>query len=243
MVITKREILASITIIAIMLLLGVVFSGKISEWQMDSNEKYNKAIKVETTEVFKYGMKTNAGNAFVYGELEAVDPVSLPEIKGEYLSLEKVEERYTKHHRTVTTRDSDGKTKTHIETYWTWDRVGSEELRAKKVKFCNVEFNTSQFSALYGNYIDTLGGGFSHTRFKYYGSPAKSEGTIFTDLANKNIAKENVPFYKDMTIEQTMDSLDSNAGVIIFWIFWILLICGVVYGFYYLENDWLESRK
>ena len=63
--ITKREVLASISIIAILLLIGVLISGKISEYQMDANEKYNKAVKIEDSEMFEYGMRTNVGNAFV----------------------------------------------------------------------------------------------------------------------------------------------------------------------------------
>ena len=44
--ITKREILASVSIIAVMFLIGVLISGKISEHQMDKNEVYNKAVKI-----------------------------------------------------------------------------------------------------------------------------------------------------------------------------------------------------
>ena len=77
--ITKREILASISIIAIMLLIGVLIAGKISEYELDQNEKYNKAIKIDTQELFEYGMRTNVGNAFVYGDLKAVDTVTYPE--------------------------------------------------------------------------------------------------------------------------------------------------------------------
>lgn len=44
--ITKREILASISIIAMMLLIGFVISGRISNYILDRNEKYNKAIKI-----------------------------------------------------------------------------------------------------------------------------------------------------------------------------------------------------
>lgn len=43
--ITKREILASISIIAVLLLIGFIISGKISDYVMDKNEKYNKAVK------------------------------------------------------------------------------------------------------------------------------------------------------------------------------------------------------
>lgn len=46
-------------------------------------------------------MRTNAGNAFVYGDLKAVDTVTYPEIGGEYIYIEKVKERYTMHTRQV----------------------------------------------------------------------------------------------------------------------------------------------
>ena len=87
--ITKREILASISIIAVMLLIGFVISGKISNYILDRNEKYNKANKIESSDLFEYGMRTNVGYAFVYGDLKAVDTVSYPEINGEYMYIEK----------------------------------------------------------------------------------------------------------------------------------------------------------
>ena len=59
--ITKREILASISIIAVMILFGILISSKISECQMDKNEIYNKAVKIESQEMFQYGMDTNVG--------------------------------------------------------------------------------------------------------------------------------------------------------------------------------------
>ena len=82
MEITKREILASISIITIMILFGILISTKISEYQMDKNEIYNKAVKIEDRNMFQYGMDTNIGNAFVYGTLEAVDTVTYPEMDG-----------------------------------------------------------------------------------------------------------------------------------------------------------------
>lgn len=52
MEITKREILASISIITIMILFGILISTKISEYQMDKNEIYNKAVKIEDQSMF-----------------------------------------------------------------------------------------------------------------------------------------------------------------------------------------------
>ena len=92
MEITKREVLTSVSIVAVMLLIGFLISGKIQNSIMDNNERYNKAVKIEDEELFRYGMDTNVGDAFVYGDLEVVDTVTFPEIGGEYMYAEKVEE-------------------------------------------------------------------------------------------------------------------------------------------------------
>lgn len=47
MEITKREVLASVSIVAVMLLTGFLISGKIQNSIMDDNEQYNKAVKIE----------------------------------------------------------------------------------------------------------------------------------------------------------------------------------------------------
>lgn len=236
--ITKREILASISIIAVMLLIGVLISSKISEHQLDANEIYNKAVKIDNTDLFQYGMDTNVGDAFVYGDLVAVDTVTYPEIGGEYMYIEKVKEKYTRHTRTVTYKDSNGKTHTKKETYWTWDRVSSEDKRCDKISFCGITFDSNKIDLPNTDYIDTIKES-SHIRYKYYGVDTNYTGTIFTDLRNQTIS-DNTKFYKDKNIEETVKQLESGGGVVLFWIFWIVLICGCVFGFYYAENKWLE---
>ena len=239
--ITKREILASISIIAVMILFGILIYSKISEHQMDKNEVYNKAVKIESQEMFQYGMDTNVGNAFVYGDLKAVDTVTYPEIGGEYMYVEKVKERYTKHTRRVAhTRTVNGKSKTYYttETYWTWDRVGSEDIKCKEVSFCGVNFTSNKIDLPGTDYIDTIKKS-SHVRCKYYGVSTEYKGTIFTDLRDKTIS-DNTNFYKNMSIEEAVKYLESGGGEIIFWVFWIILIIFCVFGFYYLDNKWLE---
>lgn len=239
--ITKREIIASISIIAVMILIGVLISGKISEHQMDKNEIYNKAAKIENTNLFQYGMDTNVGNAFVYGDLEAVDTVTYPEINGEYMYIEKVKERYTKHTRRVAhTKTVNGKTQTYYTTeiYWTWDRVSSEDIKCKEISFCGITFKSNKFDIPGTDYIDTIKES-SHIRYKYYGTGTKFTGTIFTELKDKTIS-DNTNFYNNMNIEKTVDYLESGGGEIVFWILWIILIIVCVFGFYYLDNKWLE---
>ena len=239
--ITKREIIASISIIAVMLLIGVLISSKISEHQMDKNEMYNKAVKIEDGDLFQYGMNTNIGNAFVYGDLEAVDTVTYPEIGGEYMYVEKIKERYTMHTRQVAhTRTVNGKTKTYYttETYWTWDYAGSEDKTCKEISFLGHIFSSNKINLPSEEYIDTIYES-SHVRYKYYGVNTKYTGTIFTDLRDKTIS-DNTRFYKNMTIDETVERLESGGGLIIFWIVWIFLIGLCVFGFYYIDNRWLE---
>lgn len=239
-VITKREIIASISIIAVMVIIGVLISTNISEHQMDKNEVYNKAVKIESKEMFQYGMDTNVGNAFVYGDLKAVDTVTYPEIGGEYMYVEKVKEEYTMHTRTVTHTDSEGNSYTTTETYWEWDRVGSEDTKCKEISFCGVDFPSNKIRLPGTEYIDTINES-GWIRYKYYGVGIEYSGTIFADLRNKTIPN-NTKFYNNYTIDETIELLESESDFLIsiFWILWIILIGGAMYGFYYLDNKWLE---
>ena len=240
--ITKREVLVSIIIIAIMLLIGIVIHGSINDELMLEYQKYNTALQIENdSDLFAYGMKTNIGNAFVYGDLKAVDTVTYSEIEGEYLYVERVKEKYTKHTRTVTkTKTVNGKTQTYTETeeYWTWDRVGSESKKCKEISFCGVVFDSSKIDLPSAEYIDTVKET-SHIRYKYYGTDTEFTGTIFTKLKDNTIS-DNTNFYNNNTIEETMKIFKSNWQLILFWIVWILFTSGLVMGFYYVDNRWLE---
>lgn len=243
--VTKREILVSVIIVSIMLLIGIVIHGNINDKLMLEYQKYNTAIQIENdSDLFAYGMKTNIGNAFVYGDLKAVDTVTYPEIGGEYSYIEKVKEKYTQHTRTVTkTRIVNGKTQTYTETetYWTWDRVGSENKKCKEISFCDVVFDSNKIDLPSTNYINTIKES-SHIRYKYYGTKAEFTGTIFTELKDNTIS-DNTNFYNNNTIEDVMKNFKSSWQLVLFWIGWILLTGGFVFGFYYIDNKWLEDKR
>lgn len=239
--ITKREVMASISIIAVMLLIGVLIGGKVSDYQMDTNEKYNKAVKIETSELFEYGMRTDIGNAFVYGDLLAVDTVTYPEIGGAYMYVEKVEEHYNKHTRQVAhTRTVNGKSQTYYttETYWTWDYAGSDSLTCKEISFLGVVFDTNKINIPGDHYIDTIKES-SRVRYKYYGVETYFTGTIFTELRGGTIS-DDTPFYENQTIDTVVKHLESGALLVVFWAFWVFLIAVCLCGFFYMDNRWLE---
>lgn len=227
-----------------MLLIGIVIHGNINDQLMLKYQKYNTALQIENdTDMFAYGMRTNIGNAFVYGDLKAVDPVTYPEINGEYSYVEKVKEKYTKHYRTVTKTRTDANGNTHtyteIEEYWTWDAIDSWSKRATKITFLDIEFDYGTISFPYYSHIDTQKESY-YIRYVYYGSPAKCTGTLYTVL-NDNTINES-KFYNNNTIDETIESLKSGWQLIVFWIFWVLLTSGCVALFCYFDNKWLEDK-
>ena len=241
--ITKREVIVSISIIAVMLMIGLWISSAITQACEESNEKYYKAVKIADQDLFSYGMRTNVGNAFVYGDLKAVDPVTYPEIGGEYMYVKKIKEEYTQHTRTVTkTRVVDGETQSYTttETYWTWDEVDRWSVSCDKVTFLGEEFNIGKINIPSSDYVKTIYK-WSDVRYVYYAVDAQYTGTIFTDLRDRTIS-DDTPFYKGKNIEQTVEHLETNGtvGVVFFWIAWVLLTGALTYGFYYLDNKWLE---
>ena len=150
--ITLREIIASVTIVAVMFLIGFIIAGRMEAHQMDKDAEYNKAVHITDPAMFRYGMDTSLGNAFIYGNLQGVDPVTYPEIGGAYLYVEKVKERYTRHTRTV--HHSNGKTSwTTTETYWTWDEIGRENVHSNKLRFLESDFDWNKIEIPPADYI------------------------------------------------------------------------------------------
>lgn len=239
MEITKREVIASIIIFAIMMIIGFMISDRITEWQNQENAKYRKAIQINNdTNQFKYGMDTSVGNAFIYGSLDTIDPVTYEEIGGSYMYVEKVREEYRRHTRTVT-YTVNGKTRHRTEVYWSWDYAGSEDKQATKVKFCGIEFGIDKFNIPDSEYITTINAEW-HVRYKYYGTKTSFEGTTFTKLYDSTISKSS-EFYENRNIDEALKEATSNCSNIIFWIVWIILMMCAVFGFYYLDNRWLNT--
>lgn len=246
--ITVREIIVSICIFVFMTLIGTSCSASIEELEMANNEKYTKALRIESTDLFQHGMNTNVGNAFVYGDLESVDTVTYPEIEGDYIYVKKVEERYERYEKWVTETDSNGKEHKRKKVWYEWDVENTESQHAKEIKFCGVVFPYEKLELPSSHLIDTINGGKTYSwksgervkvRFKYYGVDVQYTGTIFTDLRDQTIS-DGSRFYNNMTIEETTNSVIAKGGATLFWIFWIPLTIVLMIVFYVADNKWLH---
>lgn len=244
MEITKREVIGSVVIVALMLIIGFAISEKIQQNMLEDYQVYDTAAKIDDDkELFEYGMKTNVGYAFVYGKLKTLDPVSYPEVSGKYSYIKKEEQEYREHYtyEEEEYKDSNGKKRTRRKEkkYWTWDTMRTESKTATRILFLDVEFAYEKIPFPSSHQLETVKTGY-HRRNVYYGTDTDFQGTIFTSLKENTI--NSTEFYKNQTISETIEDLESGTEVIIFWIFWILLTIGLVLGFYYLDNKWLNKN-
>lgn len=239
MEITKRELIASIILLAILFIIGLFLGELINNDHLDNVAKYNKALKIKDSEIFSYAMKTNVGNSFIEGDFIVQDPVTFDEIDGEYAYLVKDKEEYTRHTRQVTTTDSKGKTHTKTEVYYTWDNVSTERKKASTISLLGINFDIEKFNLPSKERITTIYKG-TDTRFIYYGVPKEFHGTIFSYLSEDTIQGKSIDIYTS-TIEDTLDMLTTNFWIYIFWAFWIFLSLSATYYFCIHDNDWLNS--
>lgn len=240
--ISKREIIISIVILLIMLIIGFMISDAIEDSMLLEQQKYNLALQIDNDKsMFEYCMSTDVGDAFVYGTLKCLDPVTYDEIDGEYSYVKKVKEKHTKHTRTVTkTRVVNGKSQSYTttETYWTWDTVSQQSKHANKISFIDVEFKYGDIDFPGASHVKTIKES-SNIRYVYYGSPIETTGTIYARLENNTI--NDVSFHNNMNIEETHKYYTSSAEPVIFWIVWTVVTVAIIFGFIYIDNRWLED--
>ena len=218
-----------------MTLFGLIIHGNMNDDLMNKYQKYNTALHIDSdANMFAYGMQTDIGDAFVYGELKALDTVTYPEIGGSYSYVKKVKEVYTRHTRTYTVN---GKTRTSV--YYSWDAVDSESIHCDKISFLDIEFDYGMIDFPSPYYIDTINES-GTVRYVYYGNDLSYAGSMYAVLADETISETE--FYNGQTIDEAIDGLESGWQIKVFWIIWVV-ITGVLVGvFYYIDNKWLEDR-
>lgn len=254
---SKREKLCSIAIVFLFILLGLFIDGQISDRITEANEVYLRATRIESSpQQFDYALRTGFGDTLIFGQIQAIDPVSFPELTNKYLAVEKVREEYTRHTRRVSYKVGK-KTHYRTEVYYTWDRKNTFEFSVDQVSFCGVKFPVDTFDIrawsrlslsgdtvrqsslgnLKGNYLYED----KHTRYYFSVIPTVLTGTVFASLHHQKI-EGIAKFYWGKSIDEVVsDHLKTATRYrVIFWILWTF-ICGItIFGFAYLENKWLE---
>lgn len=241
-----KVIVAPVCIIALFLLIGFKIRDWSEESRLDRNNMYETAIPTQSKDSYDYVLKTQQGIFYTEAEVEAKNPVSLPEISGEYTSLYVVEEHYVMKTRVVTETDKDGNITTKIETYWEWEVYRRDTYNTDILIVHGNEYPYNKFKGIDEDRITRLKPR-SHVRVTYYGSPVKD---TYMFIAKATEAGLQTTYGKDTGIYLEKAKYDTyvedhvSSGVFgkwAFWIFWVTLIGATVYGYFYLlmENDLL----
>lgn len=187
----------------IILLISTVLTGCSSDNDEQVVSKYDTAIEITDSETFKKALETDAEYVFVYGDLKAVDTVSFPDVDGEYMYIKKE----------IEVKDSsfypvyNGYGFSYVPSS-DWDTVEVEELVCKEIEFCGVVFDSSLFSLSGGEYIMTVYAD-GDMRYSYYGYKTEYSGTMFASIKNNTITEDS-EFYRDTSIEELKDSLNTS---------------------------------
>lgn len=243
MEITKREILVSTTILAIMVGIGVWISNPIVGALTENALEVVSAVRVDDAEKFGYIKRTNVGTFLAEGELIANDTICLADFPGIYSRVVKVKEEYCMHVQIYTVTDSKGRATTRTRIYYSWDEKGREEFESKSFTFLGWRFSAKEIG--YGVstvdsktvYDKKLWGG--NVRYVYYTTPITVKGMMTGSVENKTW--KNLKFKRDYTIKQTVEKAERNTEVVpvVFWIVWLILTAGLICVFYAFENRWL----
>lgn len=255
-----------IPITCLLLCLGMFIDSVILESNILSNEEYNKSLKIDNNnEMFKYAINTNIGKVINYGEFKVSDSVKDSWLKNDYMYIKKITEEYRRHHRIVCS--GSGKTRScHTQTYYTWDDVNSTINNVEKITFSSVEFPFTDFKKypIYrleltkDNVIDSLVNkiddnciyedtGWSHhvgdKRYYYRVINKSFYGSVFGEVKDNKFQDKDKLVISNKTIGEFIKSEDTKYIIfrIIFWIVYLILCGFVIYGYLYIDNDYLED--
>ena len=244
MEITKREILFSFIIMAIMVFLGMVISRPILSHSLSNALKTISSVQSKDSVTFNYIKRTDVGDFLAEGIINTINPVSIDDIEGKYQKIKKEKQEYRRHTETYTTTDSKGDVQTHTRTYWSWDTIHTDVWKSDSLLFYgnvftykDIRYNPAM------TYLKTIKPkrGFFETeiRYKYYTAPMTEHGTLSGNISDKSFI--NLRFIKNQNIDSIIKESEEtiNVGPIIFWIFWLFLTGILIIVFCNAENRWL----
>lgn len=270
--------MVSILIFLLSLFLGIIISNGIEDAFVGKNDKYKTAVHLDTDSLFNHALTTHAGYAMINADVEAVDSVTLEELDGDFVYIEKIKQRYTQHTRIVSYSCGTSKaprTCTRTETYWTWDTVkrntyhiDNYTINGYTVDFDEIEHysETRAGDSIVGDSIDgapvrssmfsgtrwfEVNKGFFSSRYRYGYNVVKLEdvedGSMFVNFVDGNMEPGDSRYdaYEDLTLEELAVELENSpvGFQILSWVLVIGLTGGGIYGFVYLDNDWLHGNK
>lgn len=249
---SPKEILLSVIFFLLSIALAIFVNPFVMDAFVDDMRIYQNALQIDNdTNQFQYANTTKVGNVFAFGRMNALNPVVLPELLGQWSMIEKVEEEYTRHSREVCNGyDSAGKcTGYRTEYYYTWDRNQSWTFSSSDFEFLSVSFPITsleispQFrlelsqattSPQYLNLVndnciyekDSWWASVGDLRYYYNVLPLNFNASMFVTFNNDDI---HAKMYYERNRDQVLEDKESRIRVFnfLYYTTWIVGIVGV----------------
>lgn len=164
--ISKKEWWIGLVVALFALSVATLFEPTLKDGLLKDIRTYQQALQINNDpKMYTYAQTTNVGNVLAYGNLTALDPVSIPELKQTYGAILKVKEHYTMHTREVCkeyapssnngtpSADAGKCIRWETEEYWTWDTVGSWLSTSSQFNFLGVTFSHNQLELPQGQFL------------------------------------------------------------------------------------------
>lgn len=197
-------------ILRILLIANAIFIAmmcifpQLGDYLMPSTNIYDSFAQTKNKAIFREVLRANTGKMFAYGELEAINAVSLPELNGQYMYIKRVKEEKKTSMGLIA-----GAIWTHHDE---WEEVDSTTQKCKQVKFLGAIMDRDKIQMPDAVCIKTIKKS-SEVRYKYYAIRARIVGTMYIDFEN-NTHSDNFKFYNE-SIRETIISLKKHDRAVI----------------------------
>lgn len=246
-------ILVEFTVISV----STILYNRDFQSKSDIRNFYQSANRIDNKSDYDYLLETGAGRSIIQTTLNAVDPVTLPQVSSgkKFTEISATYQKYQPHIETYTVTTTDSKGKSHTETktriVWKWDTVGNETKVAQKINFFKYDYDTNLFAVKKyeqdipvkdvvansndsSNVQDT---GF-RSRTIWSGVPEKFDTTFYADLIGGSLKPiqfpnqkrdEQIRLHKNQPIDKFLaNELEANTPHPIIWTIITALIVIVI---------------
>lgn len=262
-------LLALFAAVVFLVFIGVAIEQSITNGAEQNARVYQTALQTTSDKQLNYAIDTKQGNVFAEVTIHQTSTVKFPEMNKEFPAVEKTEETYTRHYRTVCTTVSDGNGGTrqqcHQETYYSWDETDSWDLVSPKVKMADREYPTTLFALRYASvdaseivpgatgkyvikekdqWIDWWGSSEGDKRYSYRVLNLPQSGTVFLNVSEgvKPVFGNKIDLKTEkpqQLVEQAQNAAQAKSTV--FTVFWVILIIMVIgFGVYGIYQHTLD---
>ncbi|MBR1865365.1 MAG: hypothetical protein IJ801_02540 [Lachnospiraceae bacterium] len=213
---------------AIIMIVALVFGVLCSVIMIGTRHKnlktYRRAAVIRDTDSLAAFLAGGNGNyALVEGDIIAIDPVSVEEIVGQYMSIRVTEEAYKE------TTDTSG------ATTYDWEEVSTTESSCQYLELLGAELPYDRFEGIPEGLTQTLSdSNNTQVQYEYAARNPKYTGTTFLELQNGTVSRAQ--FYNECNSKQVLKQVSSLSGLIALWGIVIIIVIAS-YSVKYLSNE------